>query len=505
MNQNWVATFARNKASVMASILLCLCCGALIGGCSVERGGGDPNTPAPAENLPPTDEATMPMLDEHGDPVFVFAGKLQAGETAGTYSPTEGRIFQIMSDGRRVELGDFTEIFCDMNGGCTSYQHPTDGGSNGLGTAKQGLELDGIVNPAVECLGNCAPPNLTWCGNATLGGQAYLSRWGCFVTFKDDGSCRMVGRAFPCDEGDECLLIGILPSVGICQEPQECNVDADCDDGAFCNGAEQCSAGFCEPGVPPVLSDDRSCTVDSCDEDTDSVVNTPVNGLCNDNLVCNGTETCAPAAPGADGTTGCVAGVPLVTDDGNACTVDSCAEPNGVVNNAAAANGANCDDTQACTVGDVCVNGECRGAESCDDGNECTADACDQNGDCAGTPVADGIACTDGLCIQGACEVDGCDPANFTRCANFGGESSFLACVPVQGSLFGISTLIEVCPLACIEPSPFSAGGCSCRGPAFPGDCNAGEACVDGLCQRPCGVGLPACPAGQACAGGICQ
>ncbi len=38
---------------------------------------------------------------------------------------------------------------------------------------------------------------------------------------------------------------------------------------------------------------------------------------CDDGNVCNGVETCAPAS-------GCKAGTPLVCDDGDACTTDSC-------------------------------------------------------------------------------------------------------------------------------------------------------------------------------------
>ncbi|MCB9852736.1 MAG: VCBS repeat-containing protein [Phycisphaerales bacterium] len=43
----------------------------------------------------------------------------------------------------------------------------------------------------------------------------------------------------------------------------ECLVAADCDDGQFCNGAEQCINGSCEPGIAP-------CAIELCDELNDS-------------------------------------------------------------------------------------------------------------------------------------------------------------------------------------------------------------------------------------------
>ena len=46
-----------------------------------------------------------------------------------------------------------------------------------------------------------------------------------------------------------------------------CVNDADCDDGAFCNGSETCAAGVCEPGDPPCDPETETCDEDSgsCD------------------------------------------------------------------------------------------------------------------------------------------------------------------------------------------------------------------------------------------------
>jgi len=92
-----------------------------------------------------------------------------------------------------------------------------------------------------------------------------------------------------------------------------------------------------------------------------------------------------------------------------ALVVDSC---KGV------ADGALCNDQNACTRSDQCVAGACVGVvapngTACTDGNQCTSsDAC-SNGVCKGTPAPDGTLCTKGEpctdpdhCSAGIC-VDG--------------------------------------------------------------------------------------------------
>lgn len=50
-----------------------------------------------------------------------------------------------------------------------------------------------------------------------------------------------------------------------------CGNDDDCDDGVFCNGFEQCVAGFCSPGLSS-CDDGIACTVDSCNVERDTCV-----------------------------------------------------------------------------------------------------------------------------------------------------------------------------------------------------------------------------------------
>ena len=115
-----------------------------------------------------------------------------------------------------------------------------------------------------------------------------------------------------CDPVNDCQP-GSDPCVGqSCDEANDvcvaCIVDADCSDGLFCNGAETCNAGTCEAGTPPVIDDGVGCTVDSCDEVNDVVVNSPDDSLCDDGLFCNGAETCDAVNDCQAGSDPCAAG-----------------------------------------------------------------------------------------------------------------------------------------------------------------------------------------------------
>ena len=158
-----------------------------------------------------------------------------------------------------------------------------------------------------------------------------------------------------------------------------CTVNADCDDGAFCNGTETCNVGtgICEAGTAVSCGDGVSCTVDSCNEATDACDNTPTNSLCDNGLFCDGTETC-------DAVAGCQAGAPVACGDGVGCTVDSCNEATDSCDNApddsACDNGLFCDGTETCDAVSDCQAGSnpCSGAQTCNE----TTDICEGPGGC---------------------------------------------------------------------------------------------------------------------------
>ncbi|MCA9514392.1 MAG: hypothetical protein KC635_05575 [Myxococcales bacterium] len=195
-----------------------------------------------------------------------------------------------------------------------------------------------------------------------------------------EGVC--VGAGETCDDGDPCTD-DACDTAGCHHTP---HVGA-CDDGNPCTVGETCQAdGVCGGGEADACDDDNVCTIDLCDDDV-GCVHLP-------------TET------------PCCVGSSSVCDDGNPCTRDLCDPLTAACSHELAANEP-CDDQNACTVGDACVEGQCRGGvRDCDDGNPCTNDACTPAVGCVHDPATgggcdDGLACSTGdTCQQGICRGD---------------------------------------------------------------------------------------------------
>ncbi|MFC1844356.1 MopE-related protein, partial [Thermodesulfobacteriota bacterium] len=149
-----------------------------------------------------------------------------------------------------------------------------------------------------------------------------------------------------------------------------------CDNGLFCDGSETCDAVLdCQAGIAPITDDGVGCTDDSCDEATDTIINTANDGNCDNGLFCDGAETC-------DAALDCQAGIAPVTDDGVFCTDDSCDEDNDVVVHTN--NTAPCNDGDSCTSSDTCSGGVCYGTITNADGDSvalCGPDGVSGNGD----------------------------------------------------------------------------------------------------------------------------
>ncbi|RMD65641.1 hypothetical protein D6817_05670, partial [Candidatus Pacearchaeota archaeon] len=141
-----------------------------------------------------------------------------------------------------------------------------------------------------------------------------------------------------------------------------CTTNADCNDGVFCNGQEQCVNGQCQAGQPVTCNDGVSCTQDSCDENLDRCVNTPDNNLCSAGQTCDAQQGCVEtgSSGGGNGQGG---------NQGGSCTSN-----------------ADCDDNIACTF-DTCVEGQCYNLPNdnfCGEGEYCNA----QSGRCEAEDVS---------------------------------------------------------------------------------------------------------------------
>jgi hypothetical protein len=205
--------------------------------------------------------------------------------------------------------------------------------------------------------------------------------------------CQHVPDHQACPPGEICN-----PDRGCVEKP--CGSDGDCDDGSYCNGEEKCSAGKCIGGLAVNCSDGVDCTVDGCDESSDQCVNKPEDRLCDDELYCNGNETC-------DANSGCKEGVPVDCADVVDCTVDSCNEEEDACqhrpDDGRCAHGEFCDSTSGCVPQSWCENNDdCPGGMKCI-GNKCITvteephplDA-GNDGDDGGTPGDDGMPGDDG-------------------------------------------------------------------------------------------------------------
>ncbi len=252
----------------------------------------------------------------------------------------------------------------------------------------------------MEVSDDCSAWTTEWSLSGTQGSawqQATvdLSAWsGSIVTIRFRG---VTGASW---QGDICIDDLQLDATG----GPVCTVPADCDDGLYCNGAEDCVAGNCVAGTAPNCDDGVGCTDDSCNEGTDSCDNTTNNSNCDNGLFCDGSETC-------DAVLDCQSGTAIDCDDGVGCTVDACNEGTDACdnspNNGACDNGSFCDGAETCDPVFDCVAGS---TVDCDDNIPCTDDSCNEGTDQCDNTTNDGN-CDDGLYCNGdeMCDaVQGC-------------------------------------------------------------------------------------------------
>ncbi|MEZ4309305.1 MAG: DNRLRE domain-containing protein [Polyangiaceae bacterium] len=188
---------------------------------------------------------------------------------------------------------------------------------------------------------------------------------------------------------------------GPCAGKQEGEV---CDDGNLCTTGEVCTSGQCGGGQTV------SCTAqDNCH---DAGVCDPATGQCTqpvkqDDSPCDDGDACTEMDYCLDGV--CSGGNAVICDDGDACTTDSC-NPLGGCD----ATPITCNDDNLCTTDTCDPSAGCQfNPVVCDDGDACTSDTCDPAVGCTAAPVScdDSLACTADLCAGGSCEhVIGCAP-----------------------------------------------------------------------------------------------
>ena len=249
------------------------------------------------------------------------------------------------------------------------------------------------------------------------------------------GECIFVHNTAACDDGVNCTvrdrcLGGICAGVPLVCGPsaEQCGIDKTacieatgkcgisndtslrpCSDGDACTVHDVCVGTVCV-GVPRVCSDGNACTHSSCRSLPDGTFvcdHIPAPGRpCDDGLRCTRNDTC--------GVTSICAGLPVLCDDGNACTDDSCDPSTGrcIAENTT---GGPCEHPNRCLGAGTCRNGTCASAANvCDDGNACTRDTCTVRADgthnCTHTALPVGSPCfehTDPCALSPTCTLFG--------------------------------------------------------------------------------------------------
>ncbi len=252
-----------------------------------------------------------------GTGTYQFASlKLLANARVEAEGAVEIRLTGRLTAGTNVYFGPASGVTLTA-AGLRIEVNGANGGSGGVNATPRAalIDDDGVLRALL-----LVPNGTTFIGQRTaitgaIAGKDIDLREDATVT-REDGFGATACVPADCNDSNPCTT-DVCGGSGCTHTPVATGTS--CADSTVCNGAESCDAsGTCVSGTPLVVDDSNLCTADSCDP-VSGVAHTPVatGTSCADATVCNGAETCD-----ASGT--CAAGTPLVVDDGNPCTADSC-------------------------------------------------------------------------------------------------------------------------------------------------------------------------------------
>ena len=314
------------------------------------------------------------------------------------------------------------------------------------------------------------------------------------------------------------------PATGVCDPNAN---DTPCDDGDACTQTDTCQNGTCVGSNPVVCNTPPGrCfqATGTCQRDgTCGYAFKPEGAACNDGDDCTQPDAC-------DGAATCVAGASVTCPASDQCHDQGVCNPaTGVCSNPKTADGASCDDGDACTRTDRCQNGTCVGSNPvvCEPRDAChVAGSCNPaTGLCSNPNKTDGTACNDGdLCTQtdtcqggvcvgsnpvscpppaDVCHVQGTCDQTTGLCSNPNAPNG-TSCD--DGTVCTTDTCQSgVCqgtPVSCTAPATCCPAGTpaagECRRLAGTGPCSSDDECCSGLCAGGHGC-CPTCPAGCGC------
>ena len=203
---------------------------------------------------------------------------------------------------------------CDDGAFCTGTDSCQAGTCTSAGDPCPGADGDG------DCAESCDEAADS-CTAADVDGSGCDD--GAFCSGADScqaGTCTGAGDPCPGPDGDEDCAESCDEASDSCTGP-----DTDgsaCDDGAFCTDVDSCQGGICEgSGDPcPGPDGDEDCA-ESCDElGATCTAPDPSGAACDDGAYCNGSETCSAGVCGGSN------GDPCPGPDGDEDCAESCDE-----------------------------------------------------------------------------------------------------------------------------------------------------------------------------------
>ena len=211
-----------------------------------------------------------------------------------------------------------------------------------------------------------------------------------------------------CTAQDQCHDVGTCDAAnGTCSNPTKAN-GAACSDGDACTTSDTCQAGACSAGTAVTcMASDQCHDAGTCNpaNGTCSNPNKANGAACNDADACTTSDTCQAGA--------CTGASPVTCTALDQChDVGTCNPANGTCSNPNKMNGAACNDSDACTTSDTCQAGTCTGASPviCMAQDAChLVGTCDTGtGVCSNPNASDGTVCPGGLCAAGTCVSASC-------------------------------------------------------------------------------------------------
>lgn len=414
-----------------------------------------------------------------------------------------------------------TPVICEDNNACTddlcaplvgcTFEPTVDVGCD---DGESCTELDGCVNGV--CTGtwkfDCNDGNPctndicdieTGCSYEENSGASCDGPGLCLIGGVCEGTVCVGGTAKGCDDSNPCTADACADDSGCSHVATD---EGPCDDGDPCTENDFCQGGNCSAGKPIVCQDDNECTQDSCDPGSGCVFSSISDEICSDGDFCTTGDVCKNGV--------CVGENSVDCDDANPCTVDSCM--NGNCAYISAENGTICEDDDECTAEAFCKDDLCVGGAplSCSDNNPCTDDPCYADTGC-GTPVElTGTTCDDNnvcttteICQKGVCE-----PLTVQLC-NDGVPCTLDDCDSEVGCIYTMAPTGMPCDDGnpCSGPDGCDSGACK-AGPAIV--CNDNEPCTADTCSPTKGCVFTAilgnctdnnaCTVGDSCKAGKC-